>query len=221
MHQLPPATAGLPTPTSSPSRGTRRGAPGDGVSVHVSCIFVTGQADKPQVTSTSGSKGLNAGWAIAAVCAWAYSGVHPGGAGWLGRMHIYGIKSEALVAAALLLPRHHRAAAPAVPQDMPDFTRYAHTPRQIPWAQALGLILLVSLCGILGATVTSATETIYGVGTWNPLQVAQLWDNRAAPFFAALCRSLAAVGTTLSANSVSFANDLSLWFSALSLVYSE
>lgn len=96
--------------------------------------------------------------------------------------------------------------------NMPDFTRYAHSPRQIIWTQALGLIVLVSLCGVLGATVTSASEIIYGVQTWNPLQVAALWDSRAAQFFAALCWSLAAVGTNLSANSVSFSNDLSLWF---------
>ncbi|GLB11156.1 hypothetical protein AtubIFM57258_007575 [Aspergillus tubingensis] len=96
--------------------------------------------------------------------------------------------------------------------NMPDFTRYAHSPRQIIWTQALGLIVLVSLCGVLGATVTSASEIIYGVQTWNPLQVAALWNNRAAQFFAALCWSLAAIGTNLSANSVSFSNDLSLWF---------
>ncbi|PYI03969.1 hypothetical protein BO78DRAFT_373988 [Aspergillus sclerotiicarbonarius CBS 121057] len=96
--------------------------------------------------------------------------------------------------------------------NMPDFTRYAHSPRQIFWTQALGLIVLVSLCGVLGATVTSASEIIYGVQTWNPLQVAALWDNRAAQFFAAFCWSLAAIGTNLSANSVSFSNDLSLWF---------
>ncbi|GKZ76152.1 hypothetical protein AnigIFM56816_005127 [Aspergillus niger] len=96
--------------------------------------------------------------------------------------------------------------------NMPDFTRYAHSPRQIIWTQALGLIVLVSLCGVLGATVTSASEIIYGVQTWNPLQVAALWNNRAAQFFAALCWSLAAIGTNLSANSVSFSNDLTLWF---------
>jgi NCS1 family nucleobase:cation symporter-1 len=48
--------------------------------------------------------------------------------------------------------------------------------------------------------------------TWNPLQVAVLWQNRAAQFFAALCWAFAVIGTNISANSVSFSNDLSLWF---------
>lgn len=95
---------------------------------------------------------------------------------------------------------------------MPDFTRYAKYPSQVFWTQAVGLVILVSLCGVLGATVSSASEVIYGVQTWNPLEVAVLWNNRAAQFFAALCWSLAAFGTNISANSVSFSNDLALWF---------
>ncbi|OKL59023.1 hypothetical protein UA08_05545 [Talaromyces atroroseus] len=96
--------------------------------------------------------------------------------------------------------------------NMPDFTRYARRPREVFWTQAVGLIILVSLCGLLGATVSSASEVIYGQLTWNPLQVALLWNNRAAQFFAAFCWAFAAMGTNISANSVSFSNDISLWF---------
>ncbi|KAI9371599.1 permease for cytosine/purines, uracil, thiamine, allantoin-domain-containing protein [Aspergillus egyptiacus] len=96
--------------------------------------------------------------------------------------------------------------------NMPDFTRYATKPRDVFWTQAVGLVVLVSLCGVLGATVSSATEVIYGQQTWNPLEVAVLWENRAAQFFAAACWALAAMGTNISANSVSFSNDLALWF---------
>ena len=95
---------------------------------------------------------------------------------------------------------------------MPDFTRYAKYPRQVFWTQAVGLCILVTLCGILGVTVTSACQEIYGVTTWNPLQVSLLWENRAAQFFSALCWMFAVIGTNISANSVSFSNDLSLWF---------
>jgi len=95
---------------------------------------------------------------------------------------------------------------------MPDFTRYATSSRHVLWAQAVGLIVLVTMCGVLGATVSSASEVIYGHVTWNPLEVARLWDNRAAQFFAGLCWAFAVVGTNISANSVSFGNDLSLWF---------
>ncbi|KAL4894935.1 permease for cytosine/purines, uracil, thiamine, allantoin-domain-containing protein [Aspergillus ambiguus] len=96
--------------------------------------------------------------------------------------------------------------------NMPDFTRYAKKPREIFWTQPVGLVILVSLCGVLGATVTSAAEIIYDKRTWNPLEVALLWDNRAAQFFTAFCWFLACVGTNISANSVSFSNDISLWF---------
>jgi NCS1 family nucleobase:cation symporter-1 len=96
--------------------------------------------------------------------------------------------------------------------NMPDFTRYAKYPKQVFWTQAVGLCVLVTLCGILGVTVTSACQQIYGVTTWNPLQVSVLWVNRPAQFFSALCWMFAVIGTNISANSVSFSNDLSLWF---------
>ncbi|KAK8195721.1 NCS1 nucleoside transporter [Phyllosticta capitalensis] len=96
--------------------------------------------------------------------------------------------------------------------NMPDFTRYAKYPRQVFWTQAVGLLVLVTMCGVLGATVSSASEVIYGELTWSPLEVAVLWNNRAAQFFAGLCWAFAVVGTNISANSVSFSNDLALWF---------
>ncbi|TVY88894.1 Uracil permease [Lachnellula willkommii] len=86
--------------------------------------------------------------------------------------------------------------------NMPDFTRYAKYPKQVFWTQAIGLCVLVTLCGILGVTVTSACQQIYGVTTWNPLQVSVLWENRAAQFFSALCWMFAVIGTNISANSV-------------------
>jgi len=93
-----------------------------------------------------------------------------------------------------------------------DFTRYAKKPRQVWWPQFVGLVILVSLCGILGIIVTSAAKVIYGVETWNPLQVEKLWNNRAAQFFSSTCWAFAIIGTNISANSVSFSYDLSLWF---------
>jgi len=93
-----------------------------------------------------------------------------------------------------------------------DFTRHAKHPKHVFWTNAVGLMVLVTLCGVLGVTVSSAAEVVYGKVTWNPLEVAVLWDNRAAQFFASLCWCFAVVGTNISANSVSFANDLALWF---------
>ncbi len=56
-----------------------------------------------------------------------------------------------------------------------------------------------NLTSILGVVVTSAVQVIYGVTTWNPLQVCELWSSRAAQFFAAFCWSLAVVATNISA----------------------
>ncbi|TVY60678.1 Uracil permease [Lachnellula suecica] len=84
--------------------------------------------------------------------------------------------------------------------NMPDFTRYAKSPKQVFWTQAVGLCVLVTLCGILDVTVTTRCKS--------PC----CWENRAAHFFSALCWAFAVIGTNISANSVSFSNDLSLWF---------
>ena len=99
--------------------------------------------------------------------------------------------------------------------NMPDFTRYAKRPKEVFWTQAVGILLFRTACCILGVTVTSAAQVIYNVEAseaWNPLYVTLLWNNRAAQFFAAFCWAFAVIGTNISANSVSFANDLSLWF---------
>lgn len=63
---------------------------------------------------------------------------------------------------------------------------------------------------ILGVVVTSATEVIYGVSTWNPLQVSALWSSRAAQFFSAFCWALAVIATNISANSTAVGNDLAI-----------
>ena len=92
------------------------------------------------------------------------------------------------------------------------FTRYAKKPRQVWWPQFVGLVILVTICGLIGIIVTSATKVIYGVQTWNPLQVEELWNNRAAQFFASLMWAFSTMMTNISANTVSFSYDLSLWF---------
>ncbi|KIY45792.1 hypothetical protein FISHEDRAFT_18750, partial [Fistulina hepatica ATCC 64428] len=93
-----------------------------------------------------------------------------------------------------------------------DFTRYAKSPRTVVWTTILSLTIPVTLCAILGVVVTSAVEVIYGVSTWNPLQVCELWNNRAAAFFAAFCWALAGLVTNISANSTAVGNDLAMLF---------
>jgi len=96
--------------------------------------------------------------------------------------------------------------------NIPDFTRYAKSPRTVVWTNIFALTVPVTLCAILGVVVTSAVEVIYGISTWNPLEVCTLWESRAAAFFAALCWALAAIATNISANSTAVGNDLMILF---------
>ncbi|KAJ7783537.1 NCS1 nucleoside transporter family [Mycena maculata] len=93
-----------------------------------------------------------------------------------------------------------------------DFTRFSKSPRAAIWTNIFSLSVLVTLCAILGVVVTSATQVIYGVSTWNPLQVCELWSSRVAQFFAAFCWALAVIATNISANSTAVGNDLAIIF---------
>jgi len=66
------------------------------------------------------------------------------------------------------------------------------------WSNIFSLTVLVTLCAILGVVVTSATEVIYGVSTWSPLQVSSLMGSRAAQFFSALPWALSVLATNIS-----------------------
>lgn len=69
-----------------------------------------------------------------------------------------------------------------------------------------------TLIGFCGIAVTSAGEVLYGETLWDPLQLIDRWDNRAAAFFAAFSFCLATLGTNISANSLSAANDMTVLF---------
>jgi len=47
---------------------------------------------------------------------------------------------------------------------------------------------------------------------WDPLQLIDRWDSRAASFFAAFSFTVATLGTNISANSISAANDMTVLF---------
>ncbi|KAF7310716.1 NCS1 nucleoside transporter family [Mycena chlorophos] len=93
-----------------------------------------------------------------------------------------------------------------------DFTRFAKSPKAVVWTNIVSLSIPITLCAVLGVVVTSATEVIYGVSTWNPLEVCELWNNRAAAFFAAFCWALCVLATNISANSTAVGNDLTIIF---------
>jgi NCS1 family nucleobase:cation symporter-1 len=100
--------------------------------------------------------------------------------------------------------------------NIPDFSRYARSSRG-QYIQLPILPMLFTLCAVIGIVTTSATQVIYGELIWNPLMIIEKWlDNghggRAAAFFAATSWYIAQVGTNITANSISAANDLTVLF---------
>ena len=63
---------------------------------------------------------------------------------------------------------------------------------------------------LVGIAVTSAGQVLYGEVIWDPLRLIDRWDNRGAAFFAAFSFFLATLGTNISANSLSAANDMTV-----------
>jgi NCS1 family nucleobase:cation symporter-1 len=100
--------------------------------------------------------------------------------------------------------------------NIPDFSRYAKSSKgqfiQLPF-----LPIIFTLCAVIGIVTTSATGVIYGTLIWNPLDIISKWlasghGGRAAAFFAATSWYIAQVGTNITANSISAANDLTVLF---------
>lgn len=100
--------------------------------------------------------------------------------------------------------------------NIPDFSRYARSSKgqfiQLPF-----LPIIFTLCAVIGIVTTSATGVIYGKLIWNPLDIISKWlemghGGRAAAFFAATSWYVAQVGTNITANSISAANDLTVLF---------
>lgn len=106
--------------------------------------------------------------------------------------------------------------------NIPDFSRYAKEPangrsNRAQYIQLPFLPLVFTVCGVMGIVTTSASKVVYGTYLWNPLDIVQEWLNnghagRAAAFFAALSWYIAQVGTNITANSISAANDMTVLF---------
>ena len=100
--------------------------------------------------------------------------------------------------------------------NIPDFSRYARK-SQGQYIQLPFLPLIFTACGVMGIVTTSASYVLYGSYLWNPLDIIAKWldsgaGGRAAAFFAALSWYIAQVGTNITANSISAANDLTVMF---------
>ncbi|KAM0331309.1 hypothetical protein ACHAQA_002979 [Verticillium albo-atrum] len=91
-----------------------------------------------------------------------------------------------------------------------DFTRYLKTPNGV-YYQIAFLPLIQLLVGIFGIICCSASRVVYGEYIWDPLDMASRWDGaggRCFAFFFGLGWCIAQIGTNLSANVISCANDL-------------
>ncbi|CAK5268276.1 unnamed protein product [Mycena citricolor] len=95
--------------------------------------------------------------------------------------------------------------------NIPDFTRYAVDERA-QFIQILVIPMFMTLVGFCGIVVASTTDVLYGTIIWDPLRVIDRWDSRPAKFFAAFSFTMAVLGTNISANSLSAANDLTVLF---------
>ncbi|CAF1054699.1 unnamed protein product [Didymodactylos carnosus] len=93
-----------------------------------------------------------------------------------------------------------------------DFTRYAKKPGNT-WVQAIIIPVAFSAFGLIGIIVSSASAIIYKDGVlWDPTVLIDHFDSRAAKFFVAFAFALATLGTNISANTISAANDFSAIF---------
>lgn len=98
--------------------------------------------------------------------------------------------------------------------NIPDFTRYLNKPQGVYW-QAFFLPFISIMLGLFGIISTSCAKIVYGEYIWNPLTLAAQWDGpagRAGAFFVGFTWVIAQIGTNLSANVISCANDLTNLF---------
>ncbi len=95
-----------------------------------------------------------------------------------------------------------------------DFTRYLKKPGAVYW-QTLLVPFVCTLMGLFGIIGTSCAKVVYGEYIWDPVALASRWDGpggRAAAFFVGAAWVIAQIGTNLSANVISCANDMTSLF---------
>ncbi|XDG02884.1 hypothetical protein ABKA04_002499 [Annulohypoxylon sp. FPYF3050] len=95
--------------------------------------------------------------------------------------------------------------------NIPDFSRFSKSRGAQLW-QLPFIPLFKTLVGIFGIVSASASKRVYGTVLWSPLDIVNRWQGspggRAAAFFAAAIWLLAQISVNVSANGISFANDV-------------
>lgn len=91
--------------------------------------------------------------------------------------------------------------------NIPDFTRYAKSQRDQVIGQALGLPTTMALYAFIGVAVTAASEIIFGVPVWDPVDLIGRFNQPLAAFVALIALLIATLTTNVAANVVSPSND--------------
>lgn len=97
-----------------------------------------------------------------------------------------------------------------------DFSRYSRN-RRVQYVQLPFIPFIFTICSVLGIITTSAAYVIWGEYYWNPLDILGKWlemgsGGRAAAFFAATAWFIVQVGSNITSNCISAANDLTVLF---------
>lgn len=98
--------------------------------------------------------------------------------------------------------------------NIPDFTRYMKRRRGVA-LQAFMLPFINVLMAMYGTISTSCARVVYGTYIWDPLTLASQWHGpwgRCGAFWVGLCWVVAQIGTNLTANVISCANDMTNLF---------
>ncbi|GKT42962.1 putative permease [Colletotrichum spaethianum] len=103
--------------------------------------------------------------------------------------------------------------------NIPDFSRFSKDSRAQFW-QLPVIPFFKTIVALFGVVSAAAAQEIWGVPYWTPLEIIATWQNtpggRAAAFFCASIWLLAQISVNISANAVSFANDITTlapkWF---------
>jgi NCS1 family nucleobase:cation symporter-1 len=93
--------------------------------------------------------------------------------------------------------------------NMPDFTRFGAGQRQQMLGQTLGLPTTMSFFAILSILITSGTVVIYGEAIWDPIALANRFDNTLVVALALFTVLIATISVNIAANVVSPSYDFS------------
>ncbi|SPO07171.1 related to uracil permease [Cephalotrichum gorgonifer] len=95
--------------------------------------------------------------------------------------------------------------------NIPDFSRFSKESKA-PYWQLPFIPFLKTIVGLFGIVAASASRELYGEALWNPIDIVNKWQGssggRAAAFFCGVIWLLAQISVNISANSISFANDI-------------